>query len=214
MSGWRSNPALPGGLVYEGQHGGRPQQLYGGTGAQSAALHALDAALGIEHEECSWLKAYLLDMRAHMPPPHRQFVAGLEAAPSLRAAVEAAGGRGELREAYNDCVQELERFRLQHKAFAFNYIAKHNKAAEKGTGGSDFMPALQVLQTTLQTQRATRPAALVSTLPCTAHPPTHPPFAGLPRCHQPQRAAVGCRPSWQMQQGCVIGLTAQRCWDN
>ena len=32
------------------------------------------------------------------------------------------------------------------QAFAFNYIAKHSKRAaeaEKGTGGSDFMPALQ-----------------------------------------------------------------------
>ncbi len=38
---------------------------------------------------------------------------------------------------------ELERFRSQHKAFAFNYIAKHSKRqGEVGTGGSDFMPAL------------------------------------------------------------------------
>lgn len=38
---------------------------------------------------------------------------------------------------------ELERFRSQHKAFAFNYIAKHSREeGEKGTGGTDFMPAL------------------------------------------------------------------------
>lgn len=45
---------------------------------------------------------------------------------------------------YNDCVAELDRFRSQHKAFAFSYIAKHSKRAEgkTGTGGSDFMPAL------------------------------------------------------------------------
>lgn len=38
------------------------------------------------------------------------------------------------------------RHRSQHKAFAFNYIAKFAKAEaqQKGTGGSDFMPALQV----------------------------------------------------------------------
>lgn len=48
-----------------------------------------------------------------------------------------------LQAAYNECVAELERFRSQHKAFAFNYIAKHSKReGEKGTGGSDFMPAL------------------------------------------------------------------------
>jgi indoleamine 2,3-dioxygenase len=90
MGGWRNNPALPGGLVYEGQFGGRPQQLYGETGAQSALLHAFDAALGIQHGDCSWLRAYLRDMRHHMPPAHRAFVAALEAAPSLRQAAEAA----------------------------------------------------------------------------------------------------------------------------
>ncbi|KAI7843115.1 hypothetical protein COHA_003286 [Chlorella ohadii] len=144
MSGWRNNPELPGGLVYEGLFGGQPQQFYGETGAQSAILHALDAALGIRHDQCSWLAAYLRDMRQHMPPAHRAFVAQLEAGTSLRSAVEGAPGNRALRDAYNECVHELERFRSQHKAFAFNYIAKHSKKAdETGTGGSDFMPALQ-----------------------------------------------------------------------
>lgn len=175
MSGWRGNPALPDGLIYEGQHGGAPQQLYGETGAQSSILHALDAALGIQHDECSWLKAYLLDMRAHMPPAHRAFIARLEVGHSLRAAAAAAPAA--LRGTYNDCVRELERFRSQHKAraccqllqhalsapasapqrpppalstsrpppvqgFAQSYIAQQNKKEGKGTGGSDFMPAL------------------------------------------------------------------------
>lgn len=198
MSGWRNNLDLPGGLAYEGQFGGRPQQLYGETGAQSALLHAFDAALGIAHDECSWLRAYLRDMRAHMPPAHRAFLAAIEAAPSLRRAAEAArcslrvssmrrrvrwpgtttlvvgwkrtgrsrftsGLRREgptpplgaasrlpsatpapLQAPYNECVVELEKFRSQHKAFAFNYIAKHSRRErETGTGGSDFMPALQ-----------------------------------------------------------------------
>jgi indoleamine 2,3-dioxygenase len=68
----------------------QPQQLYGETGAQSPILHALDAALGIRHEASSWLAAYLRDMRAHMPPAHRAFIARLEAGPSLRSAAEAA----------------------------------------------------------------------------------------------------------------------------
>lgn len=38
----------------------------------------------------SWLAAYLQDMRQHMPPAHRAFVAQLEAGTSLRSAVEAA----------------------------------------------------------------------------------------------------------------------------
>lgn len=48
-----------------------------------------------------------------------------------------------LRDDYNEAVTELEKFRAQHKAFAFSYIAKQaRREGEVGTGGSDFMPAL------------------------------------------------------------------------
>jgi indoleamine 2,3-dioxygenase len=52
-------------------------QLYGETGAQSSIVPAFDAALGIEHEE-GWLRDYLHDMRAHMPPAHRAYLGSLE----------------------------------------------------------------------------------------------------------------------------------------
>jgi hypothetical protein len=69
------------------------QQLYGETGAQSAILHSLDAALGIQHDACSWMRRYVQDMRQYMPPQHRRFVASLEAGPaSLRQAAEAQPG--------------------------------------------------------------------------------------------------------------------------
>jgi indoleamine 2,3-dioxygenase len=51
LPGWRNNDALPQGLIYEGLWGNQPQQLYGETGAQSTAVHALDAALGIQHKQ-------------------------------------------------------------------------------------------------------------------------------------------------------------------
>ncbi|KAL4421502.1 hypothetical protein ABPG75_010793 [Micractinium tetrahymenae] len=141
LSGWRGNPALPKGLIYEGQFGGQPQQYYGATGAQSSIVPALDAALGIRHDRCSWLSAYLEDQRAHMPPAHHAFVAALEAGPSLQAA--AGAGPPSLKAAYNECVHQLERFRSQHRGFAAAYIVvPGRKANEKGTGGSDFMPAL------------------------------------------------------------------------
>jgi len=143
MSGWRGNPALPQGLVYEGVSE-EPVQLYGETGAQSSILHAFDAALGIQHPE-DWLKSYLADMERHMPPAHRRFLSQLRAAPpgpsgGVRGLCSSSGG--ELRDAYNDAVTEMEKFRSQHKAFAFSYIAKLNQKETQGTGGSDFMPAL------------------------------------------------------------------------
>lgn len=57
-SGWRNNPALPTGLVYEGLWGNEPQALYGETGAQSAIVPAFDAVLGIKHQE-GWCVADL-----------------------------------------------------------------------------------------------------------------------------------------------------------
>lgn len=55
MSGWRGNPRLPAGLLYEGV-APEPLQLYGETGAQSSVVAAIDAALGVEHE-CGWWAA-------------------------------------------------------------------------------------------------------------------------------------------------------------
>ncbi|KXZ50994.1 IDO protein [Gonium pectorale] len=169
MSGWRNNPDLPQGLVYEGVSD-EPVQLYGETGAQSSILHAFDAALGIRHEEV-WLRSYLDTMVQHMPPHHRAFLADLEEPnrqqpaaaatasggggggrprANVRSFVQSASGAaggGELRDAYNGAVAELERFRSAHRAFAHAYIAKwarqgREAEASTGTGGSDFMPAL------------------------------------------------------------------------
>ncbi|KAG2498462.1 hypothetical protein HYH03_003716 [Edaphochlamys debaryana] len=142
MSGWRNNPDLPQGLIYEGVSE-EPMQLYGETGAQSSVLHAFDAALGVRHDQV-WLRDYLDSMVDHMPPPHRAFIRRLAAAQDTPACVRTfvTSRGGELREAYNDAVVEMEKFRAQHKAFAFNYIAKFARKEATGTGGSDFMPAL------------------------------------------------------------------------
>ncbi|MGH8630905.1 MAG: hypothetical protein ACREU7_09105, partial [Burkholderiales bacterium] len=48
IHGWKNNPALPKGLVYEGvkEYGGKPQKFAGETGAQSSIVPSLDAVLG------------------------------------------------------------------------------------------------------------------------------------------------------------------------
>ena len=51
IAGWRNNPLLPYGLVYEGVYGGAPVQLYGATGAQSSVVPAFDRVLDIRHEQ-------------------------------------------------------------------------------------------------------------------------------------------------------------------
>jgi len=143
MSGWRDNPALPNGLLFPSRARDGSLYLtrmseYGETGAQSALVPFMDAALGVQHES-GWLRDYLHAMSRHMPREHRAAVAGVGARSELRQFSEERGG--DVRSSYNECVDQLERFRTQHRGFAHKYIAQFS-AAERGTGGSDFMPAL------------------------------------------------------------------------
>jgi indoleamine 2,3-dioxygenase len=148
IHGWKNHPLLPAGVVYEGvtAFGGRPQQLRGETGAQSGVVPALDAALGVEHADDP-LRQYLAEMRDYMPPRHRAFVEAVEGAPSVRAAVLAAGD-ADLRAAYDECLRWLEAFRSTHLDYAARYI--HHQSATGaanptavGTGGTPFMAYLR-----------------------------------------------------------------------
>jgi indoleamine 2,3-dioxygenase len=138
-------------LVYEGvaTYGGEPQRFAGETGAQSAIVPALDAALGIEHQNDA-LRLYLDRMRDYMPPRHRAFVAAVAAGPSIR---RYAAPRSDLHPAYNACVDWLERFRAKHLEYAAVYIARQGAGlstspghaanpTDHGTGGTPFLAYL------------------------------------------------------------------------
>jgi indoleamine 2,3-dioxygenase len=142
MFGWRNNPVLPGGLIYEGvdAFGGRPVEFYGETGAQSTVIPSIDAALGIAHASDE-MRVYLRAMLDYVPPAHRAFVHALEAGPSVRDYVMRSGTAA-LRDAYNGCVARVEAFRGKHLQLAADYIFKQNKDAALGTGGTSFMTYL------------------------------------------------------------------------
>lgn len=149
IHGWKNNPALPDGLLYEGvkAYGGKPQKFAGETGAQSSIIPALDAALGVAHEDDP-LRPYLLDMRNYMPPAHRQFIAAVEGGSGVRGFVSAHRGDAALREAYNACVTWVERFRAKHLEYAASYIFKQAQSSVAnptavGTGSTPFMPYLK-----------------------------------------------------------------------
>ncbi len=149
IHGWKGNPALPDGVIYEGveAYGGAGQQFRGETGAQSAIIPALDAVLGIVHKDDP-LRQHLLEMRQYMPPKHRAFLEAIEAGPSIRAYVLAYKHLTALRDAYNECLQWTQRFRDKHLEYAATYI--HQQAGRDpanpttvGTGGTPFMPYLR-----------------------------------------------------------------------
>lgn len=150
IHGWKDNPALPNGVVYEGveAYNGVPQKFRGETGAQSAIIPSLDAALRISHKDDP-LKAYLQEMRDYMPPRHRAFMEAVEAGPSVREYVQnRQQSHPELASAYNECVHWVELFRAKHLEYAATYIYKQHALSDAnptkvGTGGTPFMKYLK-----------------------------------------------------------------------
>ena len=112
--GWRNNPSLPDGVIYEGvdEYHGVGQKFRGETGAQSAIIPAMDAVLGIEHERDE-LREYLMEMRMYMPPRHVAFIEAVEAGPSVRKFVTTAK-RPALTTVFNECVELVANFRAMH----------------------------------------------------------------------------------------------------
>jgi indoleamine 2,3-dioxygenase len=148
IHGWKDNPALPDGVIYEGvaEAGGRPQAFRGQTGSQSSIVPAMDALLNIGHENDP-LKAFLDDLHAYRPPRHRSFIDNVRGASTLRDATMKLGGSA-LIEGYNACVRQVAAFRTRHLEYAASYIHKQARdssgnATDVGTGGTPFMKYLK-----------------------------------------------------------------------
>ncbi|MGA5195274.1 hypothetical protein [Streptomyces exfoliatus] len=126
------------GVVYEGV-GTAPQNWDAASGAQSALLQTLDAALGVRHGEETG--GFLRGMRAYMPPGHRRFLTALEAGPSVRDHIVARNDDEKLRGRYNDAVDVLDTFRRSHMGLTVRYLSKQAgpEGVGYGTGGTDFV---------------------------------------------------------------------------
>lgn len=143
IHGWDLHP-----LVYEGvaEYRGEPQKFHGETGAQSAIIPCMDAALGIRHRSDE-LRVYLIAMRQYMPRAHVAFLERLEARSSMiRSFVSDSVDPG-LRHAYDACVELVETFRSTHLEYAARYIQKQApvgaNSTSYGTGGTPFMRYLK-----------------------------------------------------------------------
>nr|XP_010956504.1 indoleamine 2,3-dioxygenase 2 isoform X1 [Camelus bactrianus] len=118
LSGWKDNPAMPAGLIYEGVSN-EPLRYSGGSTAQSTVLQAFDEFLGIHHSEES--ADFLHKMRDYMPPSHKAFIEEIHSAPSLRDHI-LSSGNGQLLAAYNQCVEALVALRSYHIAMVTKYL--------------------------------------------------------------------------------------------
>ncbi len=150
IHGWKDNPALPEGMLYEGvtAYENKPMKFKGETGAQSTIIPSFDALLKIDHEN-NPLRTHLDEMRLYMPREHVAFLHSIEKGPSVRTCIQKhANNNGELRDLYNECISLIGRFRGTHLRFAADYIQKQNQtslanATQVGTGGTPFMAYLK-----------------------------------------------------------------------
>uniref|UniRef100_A0A8C0H7D2 Indoleamine 2,3-dioxygenase 2 n=1 Tax=Chelonoidis abingdonii TaxID=106734 RepID=A0A8C0H7D2_CHEAB len=153
---WKDNPAMPGGLIYEGVSD-EPMSYSGGSAAQSTVLHAFDELLTIRHSKES--TAFLHRMRDYMPPHHRAFIEEIQSAPSLKQHILSSGNE-KLRIAYNQCVSVLADLRTYHVAIVTKFIVIPSHWAgnfqinppsslqERGTGGSGILNFLKSVRDT------------------------------------------------------------------
>ncbi len=148
IHGWANNPALDGGLIYEGveKFGGKPQAFRGQTGSQSSIVPSMDALFGVRHSDDP-LKSFLDELHAYRPVQHRRFIEDLAANSRLREFVSESDD-AELREAFNACLDQSTRFRTRHLEYAASYINKQagsfpGNDPDVGTGGTPFMRYLK-----------------------------------------------------------------------
>jgi len=148
IHGWKDNPALPNGLIYEGvtRYGSEGQAFRGQTGSQSSIVPAMDALMGIGHA-ADPLRAFLDQLHIYRPTGHRQFIDDVRGSSTLRSFTQSVGKAG-LADAYNANVQAVADFRSRHLEYAASYINKQGGSSvgndtEVGTGGTPFMRYLK-----------------------------------------------------------------------
>lgn len=164
LSGWKGNPQLPEGLLYEGVWD-TPKKFAGGSAAQSSIFQCFDVLLGIEQSAGAPSAAeFLQEMRTYMPPAHQNFLRSLESGPSVREFVRSQGDAS-LQKIYNECVKAMVSLRSYHLQIVTKYIlipaqkkqSKENQTSEespdpgnKGTGGTDLMKFLKSVRGTTE----------------------------------------------------------------
>ncbi|XP_034548992.1 indoleamine 2,3-dioxygenase 1 [Notolabrus celidotus] len=165
LSGWKDNPCMLKGLIYEGVNT-EPMEYSGGSAAQSSLLHCFDELLGIRHEEKSG--AFLTRMRNYMPPAHKQLIHDISLQPSLKSFVQQQDNE-RLNQTFQNCVTKLLALRNYHINVVSRFITvpaararqlrnkSQNSEAEmisraptaleeRGTGGSGIMTFLKTVR--------------------------------------------------------------------
>ena len=161
LSGWKDNPTLPNGVIYENCYGNERQSFVGASAAQSPLIPFFDIALGISHAanpKSASSSAFLRQMRQYMTKPHRDFLTHMEGIACIREFVvdmlkengisidKEEGDNSDndfssdspwikLKDSYNDCLMEMRRFRTCHMKLVADYIIAQQSNVKKSEAG-------------------------------------------------------------------------------
>uniref|UniRef100_A0A8C6UR20 Indoleamine 2,3-dioxygenase 1 n=1 Tax=Neogobius melanostomus TaxID=47308 RepID=A0A8C6UR20_9GOBI len=159
LSGWRDNPMLPNGLVYE-DISDEPVLLSGGSAGQSSSIQCFDALLCVRHYDET--AAFLARMREYMPAPHQRLIHSLSG--SLRDFIMPCSNP-DLCRSYNSCITALLDLRNYHINTVAKYVlvpAHHARLSgcplggvgmaldSRGAGGSNIMGFLKTVRNNTQ----------------------------------------------------------------
>ncbi|KTW29376.1 hypothetical protein T552_01330 [Pneumocystis carinii B80] len=174
LSGWKNmaDAGLPKGVIYEGCSDDY-RQYSGGSNGQSALIHLLDTALGVDHNPIGTLSYktntcnasvekkcnFFQEMREYMPGSHRRFLEHLEKIINIRQFSLDNSNDFDVVSAYNACIINLKKLRDKHLQVVSRYIiiqsknenfinmglARHVNEKEnlKGTGGTNLISFLK-----------------------------------------------------------------------
>lgn len=123
-------------ITYEGVNElDGPQSFRGASGAQTALFAALDAVLGIDHDDNPLIN-HVRDLRKEIPPSHTKFIQTIEQNPDIRSYISTVDDKA-LTTAYNNCLTQLLRFRECHANIVKMFLSNDHDGL-KGTGGTPY----------------------------------------------------------------------------
>ena len=149
------NDYLPNGLTIQGLNN-QVLRYAGGSAAQSSLIQVYDAVLGIHHNGHS--SQFLNGQKMYMPEKHREYLHTVQNQESLRDYILNSNDF-QLITHYNQCVNQLMRFRQAHLGLISSFIMKFVKSqtqttqetnahGSKGSGGTNPIEFLnEVIQT-------------------------------------------------------------------
>ncbi|XP_055023524.2 indoleamine 2,3-dioxygenase 1 isoform X2 [Misgurnus anguillicaudatus] len=142
LSGWKDNPSMAEGLVYEGVQE-KPMEFSGGSAAQSSTLHCFDGLLGVKHDGDSG--AFLRRMRDYMPPSHKRFIESISSHLSLHNFVLQQADE-HLTHTYEQCLTRLVDLRNYHINIVTRFVTiPASRARQLRANGRDSVKELDVI---------------------------------------------------------------------